>query len=106
MFAYGVTIVNESAATVQIVSRQWTIVDASGERHDVEGDGVVGRQPVLEPGQVFEYESYYPLKTSWGTMEGCYRVHVLSDDLGEVFDARIGRFYLASRPEPATEPVR
>ncbi len=106
VFAYSVTIVNESDATVQIVARVWNIVDAAGACHDVEGDGVVGRQPVLEPGQVFEYESYCPLKTAWGTMEGRYRVQVLSGDADETFDARIGRFYLASPAEPATERVR
>ena len=95
VFAYRVRITNESAATVQVVSRVWIIVDGAGHRHDVEGAGVVGRQPVLEAGQVFEYESYCPLKTEWGTMEGLYRIHVLDGEHEERFDAQIGRFYLA-----------
>ena len=62
-----------------------------GRREDVEGPGVVGQTPRLEPGQAFKYQSFCPLRTEWGTMEGSYRFR--RDD-GTEFDVEIGRFYL------------
>ncbi|MFN7021196.1 MAG: Co2+/Mg2+ efflux protein ApaG [Phycisphaerales bacterium] len=73
VFGYRIRITNESDRTVQLLSRHWIIVDADGHRSDVNGEGVVGQQPVLAPGQSFEYSSICPLPTPWGTMEGTYR---------------------------------
>lgn len=96
LFAYKIRIANEGDIGVRLISRRWMIVNAHGEREDVEGDGVVGQQPHLRPGQTFEYSSYCPLNTSWGTMEGAY---LMERDDGEFFDATIARFYLV--PEGA-----
>lgn len=115
-FVYRIRIRNDSDRTVQLVSRHWIIVDANGERQEVRGGGVVGRQPVLEPGQAFEYASFCPLATPWGTMEGSYlmrepleRVEPASElteaaeierpPAGEPFEAMISRFYLVCPPE-------
>jgi ApaG protein len=93
IFAYSIQIANESDRTVKLVSRHWIVVDADARRHDVEGEGVVGRQPTIHPGESFEYSSWCPLNTPWGTMEGRYR---LQPDEGDVIDAPIARFYLVS----------
>lgn len=122
LFAYRVRITNQSDLIVQVMRRHWIIVDADGDRREVEGDGVVGRQPILEPGATFEYASYCPLATRWGTMEGSFLLSVLDgqgisidpeilDDAPAASDAtqtppipsemrvRIGRFFLIA-PEP------
>jgi ApaG protein len=93
IFAYTVRITNQGGETVQLISRHWTIVDADGERHEVRGEGVVGKQPTLAPGHSFEYSSYCPLATPWGTMEGEY---LMETEHGERFEAVVGRFYLVS----------
>ncbi len=93
-FAYEVTITNEGDEAVQLVSRHWKIRDAYGRVDEVRGPGVVGKQPRLEPGQSFEYTSFCPLPTEFGTMQGEYRMIVL--DSGEEFDARIETFQLVS----------
>jgi len=90
-FLYTVTISNESPDTVQLVSRHWIITDATGHVEEVRGPGVVGQQPVLEPGQSFEYTSGCPLSTPYGTMRGSYQM-VTAD--GERFDATIAEFSL------------
>jgi len=90
-FLYTVTITNESDATVQLVTRHWIITDASAEVQEVRGPGVVGKQPVLEPGQAFEYTSGCPLTTPYGSMRGSYRM--INADGGQ-FDAEIGEFAL------------
>lgn len=92
-FGYKVRITNEGDTGARLVSRRWIIVNSHGEREDVEGDGVVGQQPHLRPGQSFEYSSYCPLNTSWGTMEGTFQ---MERDDGETFDAVISRFYLVA----------
>ena len=100
VFGYRVVIANEGKATVQLLSRQWVIIDAEGNREDVQGPGVVGQTPVLKPGQRFEYTSRCPLRTPWGTMEGSYRMR--RDD-GELFEASVSRFYLRqTEPEWST----
>ncbi len=76
---------------VQLVSRHWIIIDAYGRREDVSGPGVVGQTPRLEPGKAFKYQSFCPLRTVWGTMEGEYQMRY---DDGETFDVQIARFYL------------
>lgn len=90
-WAYQVTIENHGAVTVQLLSRYWHIVDASGKVEEVRGPGVVGEQPVLNPGDRFEYTSGCPLKTSSGFMRGHYRMVSQS---GEEFDVTIPAFAL------------
>src|SRR5262245_52258200 len=87
VFGYRIRITNESQRTAQLISRHWIIVDSKGDRGEVEGDGVVGQQPVLAPGQSFEYSSFCPLPTPWGTMEGVY--HFRDSLTGESFDVKI-----------------
>jgi ApaG protein len=99
VFSYRIHISNEGWLRARLISRHWIIVDADGERHEVRGEGVVGHQPNIEPGQFFEYSSYCPLATPWGTMEGSYQ---FEDELGARFDAAIARFYLVA-PEQATD---
>jgi ApaG protein len=91
-FAYQVRISNVGAEKAQLMSREWVITDATGETQRVQGPGVVGEQPVLAPGDAFEYTSFCPLSTPVGTMHGSYRM-VLDD--GESFEAAIAPFSLA-----------
>ncbi len=98
-FAYKIHITNEGAMAARLVGRFWRIVDADGHESVVEGPGVVGQHPHLEPGQTFEYSSFCPLKTAWGTMEG-YFIFERAD--GETFRATVGRFYLACPEARAT----
>lgn len=95
-FAYHVTITNEGSERVVLRRRHWTIVDGDGDAHEVDGEGVVGMQPELAPGERFEYQSFAPLMTHWGTMEGAFTFE--REDHSN-FDARIGRFFLVG-PEP------
>ncbi len=91
LFSYTVTIRNEGPAPAQLVSRRWIITDGAGRREEVEGEGVVGRQPRLEPGQAFEYTSFCVLPTSHGSMRGSYR---MVREGGDSFDAEIAPFSL------------
>jgi ApaG protein len=91
VFAYRVVITNESSRRVKLVSRRWVIINADGDREDVEGPGVVGYTPELEPGESFEYTSFCPLNTGWGTMEGSYSMVA---ENGEEFDVEVARFYM------------
>lgn len=95
VFGYRIVITNQSDQAVQVVSRRWVIIDGNGRRRGVDGDGLVGQQPILEPGESFEYSSFCPLPTRWGTMEGSY---LLSSETGD-FRAMIDRFYLVAEPE-------
>ena len=90
-FLYTVTISNEGAESVQLVSRHWVIQDATGHVEEVAGEGVVGEQPVLAPGESFEYTSGCPLPTPFGSMEGTYQMVTES---GGQFDAEIAEFGL------------
>jgi ApaG protein len=90
-FTYTVKILNEARYASRLVSRHWVITDANGVREDVEGEGVVGSQPLLGPGEEFEYTSFCVLKTPHGSMHGTYRM--VRED-GVVFDARIAPFPL------------
>jgi len=92
LFAYHITIRNEGAQTVQLISRHWVITNGEGRVEEVRGPGVVGQQPVLEPGQEFQYTSGCPLGTPVGTMHGEF--HIVAAD-GTKFDARIDPFTLA-----------
>ncbi len=100
-FAFGYTIIirNEGDAGARLVRRHWVIVDANGERQDVQGEGVIGEQPYLEPGDEFEYTSWAPIHTAWGTMEGEY---TMRRDDGSHFEAGVGRFYLVAELETAS----
>lgn len=93
VFAYTITISNESPKTAQLRTRHWIITDARGVIEEVRGDGVVGEQPTLKPGQSFQYTSGCVLTTPIGTMHGSYRFW--RDD-GTFFDAQIAAFSLAS----------
>lgn len=90
-FLYTVEIANLGTETVQLLSRHWIIRDGGGRVEEVRGPGVVGEQPVLEPGESYEYTSGCPLPTPFGSMEGTYQM-VTAD--GETFDARIAEFVL------------
>lgn len=92
LFAYRIVMTNVGERTVQLRSRHWVIRDAFNEREDVKGPGVVGENPVLEPGGTFEYTSSCPLRTSWGTMEGSYVFEDRNTD--EQVEVEIGRFFL------------
>jgi ApaG protein len=91
-FAYQVRISNVGSETAQLVSREWIITDANGEVQKVQGPGVVGEQPVLAPGESFEYTSFCPLTTPVGAMQGSYRMVAAN---GDSFDAMIDPFSLA-----------
>jgi len=95
-WSYHIRIENNSDVEVQLLSRRWIITDGHGARHRVEGEGVVGAQPQIAPGESYDYVSGCPLDTQNGAMEGSYRM-VTSN--GETFDARIPRFALVG---PAT----
>ena len=73
-FLYTITIANESDQQVQLLNRNWLILDATGKSEEVHGPGVVGEQPVIEPGQSFEYTSGCPLQTPFGSMAGTYEL--------------------------------
>ena len=92
-WAYHVRIENEGRRAIQLISREWTIVDGRGGRHEVMGEGVVGEQPVIEPGASFDYVSGCPLNTSTGYMEGAY--HMVRAD-GTPFAVQIPRFPLTA----------
>ena len=91
VFLYTITIRNEGAFRVQLLTRHWIITDANGEIEEVKGPGVVGKQPILEPGQAFEYTSACPLKTAFGSMHGSYQMLGSSN---ETFDVQIAGFAL------------
>jgi ApaG protein len=90
-FVYTIRIANEGDEPVQLVSRHWIITDAVGAVEHVRGLGVVGEQPVLEPGEAFEYSSGCPLTTPSGDMHGTYQ---MVNGEGETFDVEIARFAL------------
>ena len=91
-FAYTITIVNEGAVSAKLISRHWIITDSDGKVQEVRGQGVVGEQPLLEPGQGFRYSSGAILETPVGTMQGSYQMR--AED-GVEFVAPIAAFRLA-----------
>ena len=91
-WAYTIEIINRGAETVQLRTRHWRITDATGRRQEVRGAGVVGKQPVLKPGESFEYTSGCPLATPVGTMKGEYQM-IAAD--GTQFEAPIPEFTLS-----------
>ena len=90
-YAYQVTVTNRGGTPCQLVARHWIISDANGREEEVEGPGVVGQQPTLQPGESFTYSSGCPLTTTSGSMRGWY--HFIDDD-GERFRAEIPAFAL------------
>ena len=92
VFAYTIRISNEGTETAQLRSRHWVITDGDGKVQEVRGDGVVGAQPSLRPGQHFEYTSGCVLATARGTMHGTYQ---MVRENGDEFDAVVAPFALA-----------
>jgi len=92
LFAYSITIKNIGEVAAQLVSRHWIITDAHGEEQEVRGLGVVGKQPLLQPGESFQYTSGSALATPVGTMKGTYQM--VAED-GTHFEAEIPEFTLA-----------
>ena len=92
VFAYTITISNEGDVAAKLISRHWIITDANGKVQEVSGDGVVGEQPHLRPGEEFRYSSGAVLETPVGAMQGLYRMEA---EGGVSFDAPIAPFTLA-----------
>lgn len=92
MFSYQITIENLSDITIQLVNRHWNIYDSIGEFKQVEGEGVVGEQPILAPQDVYQYVSGCNLKSEMGYMEGYYEMVKQAD--GSIFHVEIPRFDL------------
>lgn len=94
VFEYTIRITNEGHETVQLLSRHWIITDAACHVEEVKGRGVVGAQPVLSPGESFEYSSWCPLKTPKGVMRGTYQ---MASESGDHFDIEIAPFALKAQ---------
>jgi len=93
VFAYRITIENNSPETVQLLRRHWFIFDSNGLKREVEGEGVVGLQPVLDPNESHQYTSWCPLMTEIGKMNGAF---LMQRSSGAVFEARIPEFHLVA----------
>ncbi len=93
VFAYTITIQNKGEQATQLLTRHWVITDSNHKVQEVRGDGVVGEQPILKPGERFVYTSGTMLETSVGTMKGSYQMQ--ADD-GSKFDATIDEFVLST----------
>jgi len=92
VFAYTVTIRNEGDIPAKLLTRHWIITDSNGKTEEVHGEGVVGEQPYLRPGEGFQYTSATMIETPVGSMQGTYQM--IADD-GQAFDAEIAAFRLA-----------
>ena len=92
MFAYRINIENMTENSVQLMNRHWHIFDSNGTKREVEGEGVVGEQPVIEPGDNHEYVSGCNLKTEMGSMKGSYGMKRIVDN--RTFHVNIPEFYL------------
>jgi ApaG protein len=90
-FTYTVQIANVGQAAAQLLGRHWIITDGNGRVEEVKGEGVVGKKPMLEPGQAFEYTSWAMLRTPFGSMRGSYSMERSN---GQTFEARIAEFAL------------
>ena len=90
-WAYHIRIENAGDMSVQLLTRHWIITDGRGARHSVEGEGVIGEQPLIAPGESFDYVSGCPLSTPTGSMLGSY--HMMGED-GSGFDVDIPKFSL------------
>lgn len=94
VFSYRIEIENLSGRAVQLLYRHWNIVDSSGMFRKVQGEGVVGQQPVLQPGESYEYMSWCPIHTPIGTMEGTFEMQYLGTNVS--FDVKVPRFALTA----------
>jgi len=90
-FSYKIKIYNEGEKQVQLISRHWDIEDSLGRKRVIDGEGVIGKKPMIEPGENFEYKSFCPLKTDFGIMKGFY---TMKDEEGNLFKASIPQFGL------------
>jgi len=93
VFSYTITITNNGFETAQLMTRHWVITDSNSKRQEVRGDGVVGEQPILKPGESFVYTSGTMIETPVGTMHGSYG---MMGENGNSFDATINEFILAT----------
>ena len=91
VFSYHITITNKSDNEVQLLARHWLITDGNGVLHEVKGEGVVGEQPKLKPGQKHQYSSFCPLTTPTGNMRGTFQMR---NHLGANFNVKIPLFFL------------
>ena len=92
-FSYKVKIKNMGSKKVQLLSRHWDIKDGLGRKKSVNGEGVIGKKPIINPGEYYEYKSYCPLKTEFGSMDGFY---TMKDENGNLFKTIIPNFGLIS----------
>jgi ApaG protein len=92
VFAYTITIRNEGSIPAQLINRHWLITDSNGKIQEVRGDGVIGEQPYIKPGETFCYTSGAVIETPVGTMQGIYTMH---PDEGDNFNATIPQFTLS-----------
>ena len=92
-FSYKVKIKNMGSEKVQLLSRHWDIKDGLGRKKSVNGEGVIGKKPIINPGEYYEYKSYCPLKTEFGSMDGFY---TMKDENGNLFKTVIPNFGLIS----------
>lgn len=92
VFAYTITIENTGIVPTKLLSRHWVITDSNGKIEEIEGEGVIGEQPVIQPGEAFSYTSGAILETDVGMMHGSYQ---MIDEEGRPFDADIPAFVLA-----------
>ena len=90
-YLYEVTIQNKSRKKIKLLSRHWDISDGAGKKKRIDGDGVVGKNPIINPGEMFKYKSYCPLKTEFGFMSGFY---TMKNEDGDVFKVAIPEFPL------------
>jgi len=93
VFVYFIKIENIGSEQVQLLRRHWEIEDSGAESYEVDGDGIVGRQPIIEPGKTHSYNSYCVLKSMSGSMKGYYEMQRLN---GEIIQVRIPMFLLRS----------
>lgn len=91
VFTYEITISNEGKEAVQLLSRHWIIQDANNDVDEVEGEGVIGKTPILPPNESFTYSSFCPLRTEWGIMKGNFQ---MQSESGEEFEAVVAPFVL------------
>jgi ApaG protein len=94
IFAYKISIENTGEYTIQLLRRHWIIADSNGAQHEVEGEGVVGQQPVIAPGTTYEYVSWANIHSDMGKMQGKYLVERQID--GELFEVNIPAFMLVA----------
>ena len=92
VFIYRITIENKGSTTVQLLRRHWFIKDSNGATHEVEGEGVIGKQPILEPGESHQYVSWTPLQTDIGKMYGSFLMQEKGSDM--MFRATVPEFKL------------